>query len=97
SGGRLQGQALRANSDFAVTADGDAGALAENVRPPGATRSWAQSPTAFFLGQVPGGVRCRTNLAVLFHLIMMLAQLIQETVAGRDLRDVLRGKQRRQA
>src|SRR5262249_11200492 len=92
SGGYLQGQTLRADSDFAVTADADAGALAKDVRPPRATRNWTQSPAVFLLSQIPRGVRCRTNFAVLFHMIMMFAQLIQKSVTGRDLSDVLGGK-----
>ena len=92
----LNREALRADGDFAVAADGNAGALAEDVGPPG-TGGWgAQGPAIFFFGLVPGRLRRGANFAVLFHLVVVFAQLVQEGIGLGEVGDLLGGKKRRQ-
>jgi hypothetical protein len=93
----IHAQALGTDSDFAVAADFEAGALTENKRPPRALRAGPQNKAIILFGQVPGGLRGGTDFPMNFQLVMMFAQLVQQGISGNEIGDVLGLKERRQA
>ena len=92
-GSCLDGQTLGTNGHFAVAADGDAGALAENIRPPRTGWRRTQGPAVLLFGLVPGRLRRAADFAMLFHLVMVLAQLVQQRIGLGEIDDLLGGKE----
>jgi len=92
SWGKFQAQALGANGNATIGADLDGGPNAPNIRPPRATRGWAQHGTFFFFGQIPGPLRSKTQFAVSFVSVTMEAQSLDMGIGLGQLGDAFTGK-----
>ena len=88
---------LGANGDAAVVADPDAGLLAPDKRPPWAGRSGPENGSLFGDGLEPGGGRRGAEFAVVFVLIDVGQQLIQQLVGTGQFADIVGGQKGWQA
>ena len=79
-GWRPHGKPLGSHRHPSIVADTDAGALAEDIGPSRAPRSWPQGPAVFFFGQLPSGLRGATDFAVFFHGVVVASQQVQQGV-----------------
>ena len=93
----LQAETLRADGDAAIGADFKGSAEAPDKRPPRAARDRAQDGAFLFLGQVPGLLRFHLEFTMDFMLVAVQAQMLDMRVGLVDVREVLTGKEGRQA
>ena len=90
--GMFDAETLAADGNAAVGADLDQRADAPNIRPPRATRGWAQKRPLLFLGQFPGAVRDHAQFPMDFVGVVMEAQRVDVGVGRFDLGNVFTGE-----
>jgi hypothetical protein len=93
AGWGVNGLALRADGDFAVVTDADAGLLAPDVGPPGAVGCWTEDGTFFGEGLLLGLERCLPDFAVDFMLVGVGHELVEEVVVPDQFHDVVGGQE----
>jgi hypothetical protein len=90
-------EAEGADGNAAIVADFEGGALTPNVRPPRAAWSWPERGTFFLGGEVPGGEWGHAQFAVPFVSIAMEEEVLQQSIGGGQVAELLGGKERGQA
>ena len=93
AGWRVEGLALRADGDFAVVPDTDAGLLAPDVGPPWAVGIGPENGTFFGEGLLVGGVGCLAEFAVDFVLVAVGDELVEQLVGPHQFNDVVGGQE----
>ena len=93
AGWGVNGLALRADGDFAVVPDTDAGLLAPDVGPPRAVGIGPDDRTFFGEGLLVGGVGCLAEFAVDFVLVGVGHELVEEEVGPDQFHDVVGGQE----
>ena len=93
AGWRGDGLALRADGDFAVVTDADAGLLAPDVGPPRAVGIGPEDGTFFGEGLLVGGVGCLAEFAVDFVLVGVGDELVEQVVGSDQFHDVVGGQE----
>ena len=93
AGWGVNGLALRADGDFAVVTDADAGLLAPDVGPPGTVGIGPEDGTFFGEGLVVGGVGCLAEFAVDFVLVGVGHELVEQVVGPDQFHDVVGGQE----
>jgi len=97
AGWGVKGLALRADGDFAVVADADAGLLAPDVRPPRTVGGGTDDGAFFGEGLLVGGVGCLAEFAVDFVLVGVGDELVEQLVGPDQFHDVVGGQERDKA
>ena len=93
AGWGVNGLALRADGDFAVVPDADAGLLAPDVGPPRAVGCWTEDGTFFRERLLLGLERCLPDFAVDFMLVGVGHELVEEVVGPDQFHDVVGGQE----
>ena len=89
--GTLDAEALGADGNAAIRADPEGRADAPNIRPPRATRGWAEDGPVFFFGEFPGSFWGHAQFAVDFLSVAVEPQSVEVRVGDFDLGDLLAG------
>ena len=89
----VNGLALRADGDFAVVTDADAGLLAPDVGPPRTVGIGSEDGTFFSERLLVGGVGCLAEFAVDFVLVGVRHELVEQLVGPDQFRDVVGGQE----
>jgi hypothetical protein len=93
AGWGVHGLALRADGDFAVVTDADAGLLAPDVGPPRAVGIGLEDGTFFGEGLLVGGVGCLAEFAVDFVLVGVGDELVEQMVRPDQFHDAVSGQE----
>ena len=94
--GRIHAEPLTADGDFSICPHPYFAALAKDVGPPRTLGSRPQDRALVRQGLFPGRLRSAADFPVLFHLVMMFAQGLQEFIGRAEFGDVFRQEERRQ-
>ena len=93
AGWSVNGVTLRADGDFAVVADADAGLLAPDVGPPRAVGGGADDGAFFGEGLLVGGVGSLAEFAMDFVLVGVGQERVEELVGPGQFDDVVGGQE----
>jgi len=90
--GMFDAQALAGDGNAAIGADLDRRANAPNIRPPRATRGWAQNRALRLLGQFPGVLRDHAQFPMELVGVVMEPQSVDVGVGGFEFGNVFTGE-----
>ena len=93
AGWGVHGLALRADGNFAVVTDADAGLLAPDVGPPRTVGIGPEDGTFFSEGLLVGGEGCLAEFAVDFVLVGVGDELVEQMVGPDQFNDVVGGQE----
>ncbi len=94
AGWSVDGLALRADRDFAVVTDADAGLPAPDVGPPRTVGIGPENGAFFGEGLLVGGVGCLAEFAVDFVLVGVRHELVEQLVGPDQFHDLVSGQER---
>jgi len=90
--GAVEAKALVSDRNPSVGADLQRASEAPNIRPPRATRGWADDRPLFLFGQVPGTLRGQLEFAVSFVGVAMKSQSVDVSVSIFEFGDLFAGE-----
>jgi hypothetical protein len=90
--GVVEAKALVSDRNPSVGADLQRASEAPNIRPPRATRGWADDRPLFLFGQVPGALRGQLKFAVSFVGVAMKSQSVDVSVSIFEFGDLFAGE-----
>ena len=97
AGWSVNGLALRADRDFAIVTNADAGSLAPDVGPPRTVGIGAQDGMFFSEGLLLGGLGCLAEFTVDFVLVGVGHELVEQMVGPGEFDDLVGGQERDEA